>query len=128
MRGNVPARPLTGGWAADVWRRRPNELASYQEKVFRIDNHVGVGISGLTADAGLLMKWMRTECLNHRFVYESPLETSRMVIDIADSTQPPSLCPAARAPDADHPLATRNSQSTRSAHSPTCGGRTAWAS
>jgi 20S proteasome subunit alpha 6 len=37
-------------------KRRPSELASYQQKVFRIDDHVGIAISGLTADARSLCK------------------------------------------------------------------------
>ena len=31
-------------------KRSPGELASYQQKVFRIDDHIGVALSGLTSD------------------------------------------------------------------------------
>lgn len=37
------------------------------------------------ADARVLSKYMRTECLNHKFVYEEPIQTSRLVIQVADS-------------------------------------------
>jgi len=30
---------------------------------------------------------MRTECLNHKFVYEEPIQTSRLVIQVADKSQ-----------------------------------------
>ena len=49
-----------------VLKRSPDELASYQEKIFKIDDHMAIAISGLTADARYLSKHMRTECLNHR--------------------------------------------------------------
>ena len=37
-------------------KRSPNELASYQKKLFKIDDHIGIAISGLTADARSLAK------------------------------------------------------------------------
>jgi 20S proteasome subunit alpha 6 len=37
-------------------KRSPSELASYQQKVFRIDDHMGIAISGLTSDARSLCK------------------------------------------------------------------------
>lgn len=39
-------------------KRTPSELASYQQKVFRIDDHMGIVISGLTADGRSLCKWV----------------------------------------------------------------------
>ena len=37
-------------------RRSPNELASHQKKLYKIDDHMGVGMSGLTADGRSLIK------------------------------------------------------------------------
>lgn len=37
-------------------KRSPNELASYQKKLQKIDEHMGVGMSGLTADGRSLIK------------------------------------------------------------------------
>jgi 20S proteasome subunit alpha 6 len=68
-------------------KRSPSELSSYQRKIFKIDDHVGIAISGLTADARSLAKYMRNECLNHRFVYESPLPVNRLVTQVADKSQ-----------------------------------------
>ena len=47
-------------------KRAPSKLSSHQKKIIQIDQHVGVAISGLTADARMLGKFLRTECLNHR--------------------------------------------------------------
>jgi len=68
-------------------KRSSSELGSYQKKAFRIDDHVGIAIAGLTADARLLSKYMRTECLNHKFVYEAPLQVGRLVSSVADKSQ-----------------------------------------
>ena len=54
-------------------------------KKFRIDDHVGVGVSGLIADGRVLSKFMRNQCLNHKFVYDSDLPISRLVHTVADS-------------------------------------------
>jgi len=68
-------------------KRTTSELGSYQKKIFRIDDHMGIAIAGLTADARLLCKYMRNECLNHKFVYESPMQLERLVLQIADKSQ-----------------------------------------
>jgi len=67
-------------------------LASYQDKVFVIDEHLGVAISGLTADARVLSQYMRRESMNHRYVFESSLPVGRLVTQISDSI----LCTTAR--------------------------------
>jgi len=55
--------------------------------VFRVDDHMGVAISGLTADGRSLVRNMRSECLNHKFVFSSALQTERLVGDISDKHQ-----------------------------------------
>ena len=70
-----------------AFKRSPDELAAYQEKLFKIDDHMAISISGLTADARFLCKHMRTECLNHKFVYGGTLQTGRLVNQIADMHQ-----------------------------------------
>jgi 20S proteasome subunit alpha 6 len=68
-------------------KRSHNDMSSYQKKVFKVDEHVGIGISGLTADARSLCKYMRTECLEHQYVYESAMPVQRLVLLIADKCQ-----------------------------------------
>ena len=55
--------------------------------MFRIDDHCGIVISGLTSDARSLCKYMRTEALEHKFVFESPVQVERLVADVADKHQ-----------------------------------------
>ena len=38
-------------WTELFLQRAPSELSSHQKKILHIDNHVGVAIAGLTADA-----------------------------------------------------------------------------
>ena len=68
-------------------KRSPNELAGYQKKLFKIDDHIGIGIAGLTADARSLAKHMRNECLNHKFTFNAPLVSGRLVSQVADMHQ-----------------------------------------
>lgn len=68
-------------------KRASSELSSYQKKIFKIDEHIGIGIAGLVADARVLAKYMRTECINHRYVYDSPMQVGRLVMQIADKSQ-----------------------------------------
>merc|ERR1711936_167636 len=52
-----------------------------------IDDHVGVSIAGLTADARTISRWMRTECLNSRYAHDTPLPVSRMIGDLGNKMQ-----------------------------------------
>jgi Proteasome subunit len=131
-----------------------SDLASFQRKLFRLDDHVGIGISGLTADArslskcvraapwvgggvrggleegggrGALRRTMRTECLDHKFVFGVPIPSKRLVTHIANSTSPARL-PRVSAPrtgggEVDFDC---GAQSTRSAPRSTFAGPTAW--
>lgn len=68
-------------------KRAPSELASYQKKMLRIDNHMGIGFAGLTSDARVLSTYMRQLALSSRLVYSRPLPVSRMVDSLADRAQ-----------------------------------------
>ena len=68
-------------------KRSPNVLAEYQKKLQKIDEHMGVGMSGLTADGRSLVKYMRTEALNHKYAYGTPMQGGRIVLDLADMHQ-----------------------------------------
>lgn len=71
-------------------KRAPSELSAHQKKILPIDDHVGVSIAGLTADARLLCNFMRNECLNSRWSLNKPLPISRLVSMIGSKSQIPT--------------------------------------
>jgi 20S proteasome subunit alpha 6 len=68
-------------------KRSISELASHQKKLSEVDSHVGVAISGLTADARVLTRFMRNECLNHSYVYGTQVPLTRLALAVADKCQ-----------------------------------------
>jgi len=48
---------------------------------------MGIAVSGLIGDARVLCQFMRNECLNHRYVFESSMPVQRLVSQIADKNQ-----------------------------------------
>merc|ERR1719311_1029329 len=48
-------------------KRSSSELSSYQKKIFKIDDNMGIGIAGL--------------------VYDSPMQVGRLVLQVADKAQ-----------------------------------------
>jgi len=67
--------------------RAQSELAEEKKKVMKIDNHLCIGIAGLTSDARVLAEYMRSECLNHQYVYDSNMNIGRLVAQIGDKSQ-----------------------------------------
>jgi 20S proteasome subunit alpha 6 len=67
--------------------RAQSELAEHQKKVMKIDDHMCIGIAGLTADARVLAEYMRNECLNNTYIYDSPMNVGRLVAQIGDKSQ-----------------------------------------
>lgn len=65
----------------------PSEFSSYQPKIFKIDEHIGVAISGLTADGRGLFKLLRNECLNHKFVYGTEAKVVNLADTVAERSQ-----------------------------------------
>lgn len=68
-------------------KRSVSELSSHQMKLFEIDDHIGMGIAGLTADARSLAKYMRNECLHHKYVFGQPIAPAALMSDLADKHQ-----------------------------------------
>ena len=74
----------------------PNDLASHQEKVYDVDDHMGMVFSGLTADARFLCKFMRNETLNYWYTHQSVHPVERMVNKIAKKSQAKTCHPSKR--------------------------------
>lgn len=68
-------------------KRASSELSAHQKKVIPIDDHVGISIAGLTADARMLSRYMRTECLNNRYSHNSALPINRLVQVLGNKMQ-----------------------------------------
>ncbi|THH33748.1 hypothetical protein EUX98_g455 [Antrodiella citrinella] len=68
-------------------KRSSGELASYQQKMYRIDDHVGIAIAGLTSDARVLSNFMRQQAMSSRMVFNRPIPVNRLVSSIADKAQ-----------------------------------------
>ncbi|KAG8758784.1 hypothetical protein FRC14_007367 [Serendipita sp. 396] len=68
-------------------KRSTGELASYQQKMFRIDDHVGIAIAGLTSDARVLSNFMRQQAMSSRMIFNRPSPVNRLVSAIADKAQ-----------------------------------------
>lgn len=57
------------------------------EKIFQIDDHIGVATSGLVADARRLIEDARVRSQRHRLVYNEPVNISSLTRDICDLKQ-----------------------------------------
>jgi len=68
-------------------KRASSDLAAHQKKIIPVDEHMGVTISGLTADARRLVRYMRTECLNYRFAHDVPLPINRLMTMMGNKMQ-----------------------------------------
>ena len=60
-------------------------LSYYNDKLYSISNHMGMGTSGLIADAKLLHQYLKNECLNYNYVYESNYPVERIVTKLSES-------------------------------------------
>lgn len=57
------------------------------EKIFRIDDHIGVAIAGLTADARVLVDQARIYAQVNRLTYDEPIGTESLTRRIGDLKQ-----------------------------------------
>lgn len=48
---------------------------------------MGASISGLTADARVLSRFLRNECLNERYTYNQPLPVKKLVSNLGNKMQ-----------------------------------------
>ncbi|XP_066999510.2 proteasome subunit alpha type-1 [Anabrus simplex] len=68
-------------------KRASSELSAHQKKVIPIDSHIGISIAGLTADARMLSRYMRNECLNHKYSHDALLPISRLITNLGNKMQ-----------------------------------------
>jgi len=68
-------------------KRSTSELSAHQKKLVALDTHCGMSIAGLTADARILSRYLRNECLNERYSHDQPLPIDRMVATLGNKMQ-----------------------------------------
>lgn len=68
-------------------KRASSELSAHQKKIITIDQHMGITISGLTADARMLSRYMRTECLNYKYSHDALLPINRLISSLGNKMQ-----------------------------------------
>ena len=56
--------------------------------MFKVDDNIGMAISGLTADARVLCKYMRNESMNYKFTFGSNQPLNRLLFKVAESFSP----------------------------------------
>lgn len=68
-------------------KRNAEELGSYQRKIIKIDEHIGVSIAGLSPDARVLSNFMRQQAMSSKFTFTRPIPVSRLVNRVTDKLQ-----------------------------------------
>lgn len=68
-------------------KRASSELSSYQKKIISIDDHLGISIAGITADARILSRYMRQECLNYKYSYDDHYPVGRLIANVGNKMQ-----------------------------------------
>ena len=53
--------------------------------MFKVDDYIGMAMSGLTADARVLCKYMRNECMNYKLTFGSTQPLNRLLFKVAES-------------------------------------------
>ncbi len=70
------------------FKSAPNEKLSYfPEKLFKVSNHIGIGIAGLTPDGRLIYQYMKNQCLNYNYTFNSDYPVEKIVNKIAIKSQ-----------------------------------------
>ena len=68
------------------FKSAPNEKLSYfPEKLFKVSNHIGIGIAGLTPDGRLIYQYMKNQCLNYNYTFNSDYPVEKLVNKIANN-------------------------------------------
>jgi len=67
--------------------RTPSPLADYQQKIYEVDQHMGLAFAGLTGDGRLICKYMRNEALNHQYAFGSPIIPGRLIAQLSEKSQ-----------------------------------------
>ncbi len=67
--------------------KRKSRLVISGDKLFKVDNHIGVAATGYLADARVLIDAARVKCQQNRMTYDEPILIGALAKDIADRKQ-----------------------------------------
>ncbi|KAG7663354.1 PRE5 [[Candida] subhashii] len=68
-------------------KRNAEELGSYQKKIIKIDDHMGIALAGLAPDARVLSNYLRKQAMTSKMIFNKPIQTYKAVLSIADKAQ-----------------------------------------
>jgi 20S proteasome subunit alpha 6 len=68
-------------------KRNAEELGSYQKKIIKVDDHMGIALAGLAPDARVLSNYLRKQAMTSKMIFNRPISTSKAVFSIADKAQ-----------------------------------------
>ncbi|KAH3674604.1 hypothetical protein WICMUC_003150 [Wickerhamomyces mucosus] len=68
-------------------KRNAEELGSYQKKIIKVDDHLGIALAGLAPDARVLSNFLREQALNQKMIFNRPLSTEKAATLLADKAQ-----------------------------------------
>lgn len=68
-------------------RLKPLQIPEITEKIFKIDDHIGCVIAGLTADAQVLLEHARVQAQMNRLSYDEPIDVNALVKRICELKQ-----------------------------------------
>lgn len=68
-------------------KRNAEELGSYQKKIIKVDDHMGIALAGLAPDARVLSNYLREQAMSQRMVFDRPLSVQKAATLLADKAQ-----------------------------------------
>jgi len=63
------------------------EPLAQSEKMYRIDNHIGCAVAGITADATILVNYARVVAQRYLYTYQEPTPVEQLVRTVCDLKQ-----------------------------------------
>lgn len=77
------------GAAVVVEKRKISPLIDFSavQKIFKIDDHIGVSFAGIASDGRILIDYARIVALRHRFLYDEPISVEYLAKQVCDVKQ-----------------------------------------
>ncbi|CCF60051.1 hypothetical protein KAFR_0I02720 [Kazachstania africana CBS 2517] len=68
-------------------KRNADELSSYQKKIIKCDDHMGLSLAGLAPDARVLSNFLRQQCNYSKLVFNRDLSVEKAGFLLSDKAQ-----------------------------------------